>query len=68
MCLCFGKHDFVSLHHKEEDRAECFAFIILWMSCYCKHSMFFLRASWAGLQCAIVLFPDHSHVHFIWLL
>ena len=38
--LRFGMHDFMSFlvcnHLDEEDRASCFAFIVFWMSCYCK--------------------------------
>ena len=38
--LCFGMHYFVSdlvlRSSEEEERAGCFAFIVFWMSCYCK--------------------------------
>ena len=43
VCLCFVVHYFVSfliLHQLvEEERAGCFAFIVLRMSCYCKCSV-----------------------------
>ena len=39
--LCFAMHYFVSFqvynHLDEEERAGCFAFIVFWMSCYCKY-------------------------------
>ena len=25
---------------------------------------FFLKVPWVGLQCVIVVFPDHTHLHF----
>ena len=39
--LCFGMHYFMFFigfcnHLDEEERADCFAFIIFRMSCYCK--------------------------------
>ena len=40
LCLSlFGMHYFVSFlvcnHLEEEERTGCFAFCVLWMSCYC---------------------------------
>ena len=40
LCLSlFGMHNFVSFlvcnHHEEEERAGCFAFVVLRKSCYC---------------------------------
>ena len=35
----------------EEERADCFALIVFLMP-------------WVGLQCVIVVFPDHTHLHF----
>ena len=32
-------HYFVSIHLEEEEKAGCFAFIVLQMTCYCKCSM-----------------------------
>ena len=40
-------------------RADCFAFIVFWMSC-----QFFLMVPWVGLQFVIVVFPDHTHLLF----
>ena len=43
VCLCFVVNYFVSFlvcnHLEEEERAGCFAFIVLRMSCYCKCSV-----------------------------
>ena len=42
-CLCCGMHNFVSFlvynHPEKEERAGCFAFIVLRMSCFCKCSV-----------------------------
>ena len=42
-------------HLEEEERAGCFAFIVLRMSCY------FLMVPWVGLRCVIMVFPDHTN-------
>ena len=47
-----------------EESAGCFAFIVLRMSCYCKCYVAFLTVPWVGLQCVIVIFPDHTHLLF----
>ena len=57
-------------HHEEEERACCFSFIFLRMSCYCKFSVTLphgavLTMPWVGLRCVIVVFPDHTHLHFV---
>ena len=61
-------HYFVSFlvcnHLEEEERAGCFAFIVLRMSCYCKCSVNLLVVPWIGLRCVIVVFPDHTHLLF----
>ena len=52
-------------HLEEEERAGCFAFIVLWMSCYCKCSVSLPPgALWVGLRSVIVVFPDHTHLLF----
>ena len=33
------------------------------MSCDCKCSVVFLTVPWIGLQCVIVVFPEHTHLH-----
>ena len=56
-------HSFVSIlvlnHLEEEEKAGCFATIVLQMYCYCKCyvMLLFLTVPWAGLQCLIVVFP-----------
>ena len=52
-----------SFHLEEEERAGCaalivlclFAFNVLWL---------FITVPWVGLQCVIVVFPDHTHLLF----
>ena len=48
----------------EEERTGCFAYTVIWMSC-CLVAVnvlwLFLTVPWVGLQCAIVVFPDHTH-------
>ena len=39
VCLCFVMHYFASIHLEEEEKAGCFAFIVLQMTCYCKRSV-----------------------------
>ena len=47
------------------ERAGCFAFIVLRMSCYCKCSVALpLTKSWGSLQCVNVVFPNHTHSLF----
>ena len=46
---------------EEEERAGCFAFIVLRMS----WMWLFLAVLWVGLQCVIVVFPDHTHLFFM---
>ena len=53
-------------HLEEEERAGCFAFIVFRMSCYCNVPWLFLTMPWAGLQCVVVVFPDHTHLLFFW--
>ena len=56
-------HCFISIlvcnYLEEEEKAGCSVFIILHLSCYCNCSM-----ALPGLQCVIVIFPDHTHEHF----
>ena len=44
----------------KRERAGCVAFIVLRMSCYCKCSVTLPHVTWVGLQCVIVVFPDHT--------
>ena len=49
-------------HLEEEEGAGCFAFIVLRMSRYHNCSLLFLTVPWDGLQCVLVVFPDHTHL------
>ena len=44
--------------------AGCFAFIVTRMSCYCICSVALPHGAMFGLQCVIVVFPDHTHLLF----
>ena len=52
--------------HIGEDRAGLFTLIVLLMSCDCSCYVIsvFLAVPWFGLQCVIVVFPDHTHLLF----
>ena len=43
-------------------------FALLYLSCWCLVTVnvlpLFLLVLWVGLQCVIVVFPDHSHLLF----
>ena len=61
LCLSlFGMHYIVSFlvftYLEEEEKAGCFAFVVIRMSCYCLVPWFFLTVPWVGLQCVIVVF------------
>ena len=52
-------------HIKEEEEACCFAFIVLYMPCYCKSYVTrFLFLLCVSLQCVIVVLLDHTHLLF----
>ena len=58
-------HYFVLQHLEEEEKAGCFAFIVLQMYCYYTCSVwFFLKVPWVGLQCVVLVFPDHTLLLF----
>ena len=42
---------------------------LLLLSCGCRVAVnvlwLFLPVSWVGLQCVIVVFPDHAHLRFL---
>ena len=46
-------------------KAGCFAIIILQMYCTIHVLWLFLTVPWVGLQCVIVVFPDHTHLLFV---
>ena len=52
-------------HLEEEEKTSCLAIIVLHMHCYNKYFLWlFLVVPWVGLQCAIVVFLDHTHLLF----
>ena len=62
---CFVVHCFVSFLASQSSRwgrqswllyFVCLSVIVLW---------FFLAVPWVGLQCVIVLFPDHTHLFLL---
>ena len=44
-------------------KAGCFAIVVSQMYCFSKCSVA-LPQPWVGLQCVIVVFPDHTHLLF----
>ena len=51
-------------HLEEEEKAGCFAVIVLQMYCYFNVLWFFLSVPWVGLQCVILVFLDNTHLLF----
>ena len=65
--VCITLFFLVLQSSEEQERAGCFAFIIFRKSCYCICSgalHLFLMVPFIGLQCMIVVFPDHAHLPF----
>ena len=54
-------------HHDEEERAGCFALIAFLSLVTVNVPLLFLTVPWVGLQCVIVVFPDHTKTQ-LWLL
>ena len=48
----------------EEERAGCFACLVVWISCYCKCPWLFPTLPCVGLQFVIVVLSDHTHFLF----
>ena len=67
--VCFDMRYFMSFSSfaniLTRERAGCFAFVIFWMYCYSKCSMALPHGAMGGMQCMIVVFPDHTHL-FVW--
>ena len=49
-------------HLEEEERVDCFAFIVFCSLVTVNFLWLFLTVLWVGLQCVIVVFPDHAHL------
>ena len=58
-------HYFVSIlvcnYLEKEEKAGCFAIIVLQMNCYYKCSMALPHGFLGCLQCLIVVFPDQTY-------
>ena len=60
--LCITLCPFLSCNYlEEEEKAGCFAFIVLRVSCYCKYSVALPQGAvdWSAV---IVIFPFHTHL------
>ena len=62
--LCFVSILVFCNHLEEEEKASCFAIIVLQMYCYYKCSVALSHSALVCLQCVIVVFPDHTHLLF----
>ena len=62
VCIIFCPFQFC-YHLEEEEKAGCFAIIVLQMFCYCKRSVV-LPHGVVGCSavCVIVVFSDHTHL------
>ena len=48
-----------------EERAGCLVLVVFMMSCVAISVLWLLLVMpWVGLQCVIVVFPDHTHLRF----
>ena len=72
LCLSlFGMHYSVSFlvcnHLEEEETAGCFAFVVLPSECLVSVYVLwlFLTVPWVGLQCVIVVVPDHTYFFYL---
>ena len=56
-------HSSFENHLIEQEKAGCYAIIVLQMHCYYINVLWlFLTVPWVGLQYVIVVFPDHTHL------
>ena len=51
-------------HLEEEEKASCFAIIVLRCIATSNIMWLSLMVLWVGLQYVNVVFPDHTHLHF----
>ena len=64
LCLslfCYALLLCVHSSFEKEEKAGCFAIIVLHIYCYYYVLWILLTVPLAGLQCVIVVFPDHTH-------
>ena len=63
--LCITLCSFLFCNHlEEEEKAGCFVIIVLQMYFYYRCAVALPRGAVVGLQCVIVVFPDHTHLLF----
>ena len=48
----------------KRERAGCFILDVISCLLTVSNLRFFLTVPWVGLQCVIVVFPDHNHLPF----
>ena len=60
-CPCFVMQYLVCNHLDGEKRAACFTYIVIFLI---SRDCFSSVASWFGLRCVIVVFPDHTPLLF----
>ena len=60
-CLC---HLYFCNHLDGEERAGCFTLLVFLASCECCCSVALLTMLRVGIQCVIVVLPDHTHLPF----
>ena len=59
LCITLCPFSFCN-HLEEEEKAGCFVIFVLQMYCYYNVLFLFIMVPWAGLQCVILVFPDHT--------
>ena len=55
---------YVCNHLDKEERACCFVLLSFWGLVTVNVLLLFRSVPWVGLQCVIVVFPDHTHLLF----
>ena len=81
--LCFGMHYFVSSsfaiilfllfiyihYYLEEEERELVALLLLSNGCLVTiNVLWLLTVPWVGMYCVIVVFPDHTHLLFVYTI
>ena len=66
LCITLCPFKFCNrLEGEEREKVGCYAIIVLQVYCYYKCYVAHPQVPWVGLQCVIVVFPDHTHLLFI---
>ena len=61
LCITLCPFKFCN-HLEEEEKTGCFAIMSYRCIVYVNVLWLFLTVLWVGLQCVIVVFPDHTHL------